>query len=204
MYILIFEPHKGCRKVLLDKRAEKINLGRSLRDGYGNIQMSTDFLPDYVGVIIYKDDKFYFRNYGKIKIFVNNNQLNDSTTAVRLTHGSMIRIEHGISSGVYIGVVDGEIENKWKIFNPEEHRFLNVQKDRRGYIIRNTENIIYKGKKINTDYFIPRNGDIFINQNYIFCCLKNNLFFEKIKNTVSQEHVKFINNTSVENNIKNK
>ena len=37
MYILIFEPHKGCRKVLLDKRAEKINLGRSLRDGYGNI-----------------------------------------------------------------------------------------------------------------------------------------------------------------------
>ena len=34
MYILIFEPHKGCRKVLLDKRAEKINLGRSLRDGY--------------------------------------------------------------------------------------------------------------------------------------------------------------------------
>lgn len=203
MYILIFEPHKGCRKVLLDKRAEKINLGRSLRDGYGNIQMSTDFLPDYVGVIIYKDDKFYFRNYGKIKIFVNNNQLNDSTTAVRLTHGSMIRIEHGISSGVYIGVVDGEIENKWKIFNPEEHRFLNVQKDRRGYIIRNTENIIYKGKKINTDYFIPRNGDIFINQNYIFCCLKNNLFFEKIKNTTSQEHVKFINNTSVENNIKN-
>ena len=96
-----------------------------------------------------------------------------------------------------------EIKNKWKIFNPEEHRFLNVQKDRRGYIIRNTENIIYKGKKINTDYFIPRNGDIFINQNYIFCCLKNNLFFEKIKNTTSQEHVKFINNTSVENNIKN-
>ena len=50
MYILIFEPPpKVVEKGFIRQESRKINLGRSLRDGYGNIQMSTDFYPDYIG-----------------------------------------------------------------------------------------------------------------------------------------------------------
>ena len=138
MYILIFEPHKGCRKILIDKKNSKVNLGRRLRDGYENIQLQADFLPDYVGIIIYHEEKFYFRNYGKIKIFVDNKQLNDTSTAVRLVHGSMIKIQYSENKNVYIGCVDDDynIENNWKIFNQNEHKFLNAQKDKKGYVIR--------------------------------------------------------------------
>ena len=33
MHILIFEPHRGCKKVLLKKETPKINLGKTVRDG---------------------------------------------------------------------------------------------------------------------------------------------------------------------------
>ncbi|MBU5335181.1 metal ABC transporter ATP-binding protein [Intestinibacter bartlettii] len=198
MYILIFEPHKGCRKILLDGKTQKINLGRSLRDGYANIQLSSDFLPDYVGLIIYNEGKFYFRNYGKIKIFVDNKQLDDSSVAVRLVHGSMIKIQHKNNKSICIGCINGEIDNRWRIFNPDEHGFLNVQKDKKEYIIRNVENMIFKGQRITTDCFIPKNGDIFIYKNHIFCCMKDNLFFEVLKVRKVKKNINYNENIIIE------
>ncbi len=43
MQILIFEPHRGCKKVLLKKETPKINLGKTVRDGYEHIQLNSDF-----------------------------------------------------------------------------------------------------------------------------------------------------------------
>lgn len=207
MYILIFEPHRGCKKILLDKNTPKINLGRKLRDGYGHIQLNADFLPDYVGIIIYHEDKFYFRSYGKIKISVDDELLNDTSMAVRLVHGSMIKIQYSESKNVYIGCVENDIDNKWRIFNQDEHKFLNAQKDRKGYVIRDAENMIFHGKKINAGYFMPKNGDIFICNDYVFYSMKNNIFFEKLKanqEKVSQEpkKVKMDNKKVKQNNIK--
>ncbi|WP_455543589.1 ATP-binding cassette domain-containing protein, partial [Intestinibacter sp.] len=201
MYILIFEPHKGCRKILLDGKTPKINLGRSLRDGYGNIQLSTDFLPDYVGMIIYHEKKFYFRNYGRIKVFVDNKQLNNSSEAVRLVHGSMIEIHHSNNKSVYIGCIEGEIDNKWKVFNPDEHRFLNIERNKKEYVIRNVKNMVFKGRTISTGFFIPKSGDIFIYENYIFYCMKNNLFFEQLKIKKPQNNIE--NNKNIINNNNN-
>lgn len=180
MYILIFEPHKGCRKVLLDPKASQINLGKSLRDGYVNIQLTTDFLPDYIGMIIYHQDKFYFRSYGKIKVFVGDKKLEDSSEAIRLTHGSMIKIQYNEHHNVYIGCIEANIENKWRIFNPDKKEILNATKDKKGYIIRDADEIIFQGRRINTSCFLPKNGDIFIYNDYIFYCMKNNLFFDKL------------------------
>lgn len=181
MYILIFEPHKGCRKILLNQKNPKINLGKRLRDGYENIQFETDFLPDYIGIIVYHEEKFYFRSYGKAKIFIDNKQLNDTSTAVRLVHGSMIKIHHSENKNVYIGCVDNDIDNNWRVFNPNEHNFLNVQKDKKGYKVNDAENIIFHGNKINAGYFFPKNGDIFIHNDYIFYSMKKNIFFEQLK-----------------------
>lgn len=207
MYILIFEPHKGCRKILIDKKNSKVNLGRRLRDGYENVQLQADFLPDYVGIIIYHEEKFYFRSYGKIKIFVDNKQLNDTSTAVRLVHGSMIKIQHNENKNVYIGCVDSsiDVENNWKIFNQDEHKFLNAQKDKKGYVVRDAENIVFHGRKINAGYFIPKDGDIFLNDNYAFYSMKKNIFFVPLKQKKQAEPVKKVkvdNSKIKQNNIK--
>ena len=106
MHILIFEPHRGCKKVLLKKETPKINLGKTVRDGYEHIQLNSDFLPDYVGIIIYHEGKFYFRNYGKINIFVDNKRLEDSYVAMRLVNGSMIKIQYSEKKTVYIGCIE--------------------------------------------------------------------------------------------------
>lgn len=181
MHILIFEPHKGCRKILLDKSSPKINLGKSLRDGYKNIQLHSDFLPEYVGIIIYQEGKFFFKSYGKIKVFVDNNRLDAFSSAVRLVHGSMIKIQFSENKNVYIGCIKGDIDNKWRVFNPNEDKVLNVEKDKKGYVIKNAQDVIFHGKTINASYFIPKNGDIFMHDNRIFYAMKNNIFFDILK-----------------------
>lgn len=208
MHILIFEPHRGCKKILLNTRNPKINLGKSLRDGYENIQLNSDFLPDYVGIIIYREDKFYFRSYGKVKIFVDNNRLNDSSVAIRLVHGSMIKIQHSENKNVYIGCVEDEIDNKWRVFNPNENEILDIKRDKKGYVIKNAQDIIFHGKKINASYFLPKDGDIFIHDNRIFYCMKNNIFFdvlkEKSQNNLKKTNIQQVNikqNTIKKNNI---
>lgn len=204
MHILIFEPHRGCKKVLLKKEKPKISLGKSARDGYDHIQLNSDFLPDYVGIIIYHEGKFYFRNYGKIKIFVDNKRLEDSSIAVRLVHGSMIKIQYSENKNVYIGCIEGEIDNKWKVFSPSQNEVLDIQKDKKGYVIRNAHNIVFHGKKINASYFLPKDGDIFIHDNRIFYSMKKNLFFDVLKekpqtnlnkNNIKQNIIKKNNNT---------
>jgi len=116
-------------------------LGKTVRDGYEHIQLNSDFLPDYVGIIIYHEGKFYFRNYGKINIFVDNKRLEDSSVAMRLVHGSMIKIQYSENKNVYIGCIEGELDNKWKVFKPETNEVLDIQKDKKGYVI------IFKCKK---------------------------------------------------------
>ncbi len=194
MYILIFEPHKGCKKVFLDKNISKVNLGKSLRNGYKQVQLSADFLPDYVGIIIYHENKFFFRSYGKIKIFVNNKQLNDSSMAVRISHGSMIKIQYSENKNVYIGCIDNDIDNKWRVLNQNEHKILDVKRDKKGYIIENAEDIIFHGRKMNSKYLIPKDGDIFIKDDYIFYSMNKNIFFEKLKEVNLQN-----NNVQIKN-----
>ena len=72
-------------------------------------------------------------------------------------------------------------KNNWKIFNQNEHKFLNAQKDKKGYVIRDAENIVFHGRKINAGYFIPKDGDIFFNDNYAFYSMKKNIFFVPLK-----------------------
>lgn len=193
MQILIFEPHRGCKKVLLKKETPKINLGKTVRDGYEHIQLNSDFLPDYVGIIIYHEGKFYFRNYGKINIFVDNKRLEDSSVAMRLVHGSMIKIQYSENKNVYIGCIEGELDNKWKVFKPETNEVLDIQKDKKGYVIRNANDIIFHGRKINARYFLPKDGDIFMHDNRIFYSMKNNLYFDVLKNTNLQQKQIVIN-----------
>ena len=201
MYLLIFEPHKGCRTVFLDENIPKFNLGKSLRDGYEQVQLNADFLPDYVGIVIHHENKLFFRSYGKIKIFVNNKQLNDSSKAVRISHGSMIKIQHSENKNVYIACVDSDIDNKWRVFNPSEHQILDAKKDKKGYIINNAEDIIFHGRKMNAKYLMPKDGDIFVKDDYVFYCMKKNIFFEKLKRVNVQNNVQ---TNTVKKRAKNK
>ena len=45
---------------------------------------------------------------------------------------------------------------------------MDIQKDKKGYVIRNANDIIFHGRKINARYFLPKDGDIFMHDNRIF------------------------------------
>lgn len=208
MNILIFEPGKGCRKISLSMKKYKISIGKKIRDGYGNILLYSDFLPDYIGTIVYKDDKAYFVNYKDDVVFINGKEINDNKTPIRISHGSTINLEYGVNQRVTMVYLEKDIKDKWESFNVKNHNsILNASLDKKGYIIKDAEDIFFHGKYIESKYFIPRDGDVFLHNDYIFFVLKKSIFFtmfEDDKSNLKQNNKKTRkNNNQIAISMKN-